>query len=310
MNVDDKKNFPALFFERYSDLYGDEINSFLDTMDRKLPLSFRVNTLKTTPFELVDSLTGKGFEIFQYGDGRYVRVSKGPFSLASTTEHLQGLFYLQGIAEMAIVPHMGLGRGELVWDMCAAPGGKTSQIAEHMENTGTVLASDVSAEKIKALKNNMARLGVTNSVVIKKDARKMVSETQFDKVLLDAPCTGSGIIRKDPSRKRSRTMKDIVFMQSIQKGMARKAVNILKEGGTLLYSTCSLEPEENEMVIDWALKNLPVDLAPLEKGFIDISPGFVNPLGQELDPRMSLCGRIHPHVNDTNGMFLAKLIKN
>ena len=308
--MEDKKNFPTLFFERYSELYGEGLTAFLETMDRKLPLSLRVNTLKTSPGELAKALTEKGFEIFQYGDGSYVKVLKGPFSLASTTEHLQGLFYIQGIAEMDIVPHMGCGTGELVWDMCAAPGGKTSQIAEHMGNTGTVLASDVSADKIKALKNNLARLGVTNSVVIKKDARKMVSEIQFDRVLLDAPCTGSGIIRKDPSRKRSRTMKDIVFMQSIQKGLLRKAVNILKEGGMLLYSTCSLEPEENEMVMDWALNNLPVDLAPIEEGFLDISPGFVNPLGRELDPRISLCGRIHPHVNDTNGMFLAKLIKN
>jgi NOL1/NOP2/sun family putative RNA methylase len=193
--------------------------------------------------------------------------------------------------------------------MCAAPGGKTTQMAEHMANTGAILATDVSLGKLMALKNNLARMGVVNTIVLRQDARKIKSSARFDKILLDAPCTGSGIIRKDPSRKDSRSLKDISFMSSVQKGLIQKAVMMLKDTGVMVYSTCSLEPEENEILIDWAIRNLPLEVLPYSDSFLEISPGLTCPFGKELDSQVQRCGRIHPHINDTNGMFFAILRK-
>ncbi|MBN1786478.1 MAG: RsmB/NOP family class I SAM-dependent RNA methyltransferase [Candidatus Methanofastidiosa archaeon] len=304
--MDPQTDLSSKFYERYRDLYGPDFKNFLECIDRPLPESLRVNTLKATPEHVIDSLCSKGFGIDSLWDGRCILVKEGPFSIASTNENLQGMIYIQGVAEMAVAPQLGCHEGDRVWDMCAAPGGKTTHLAELMRGGGAILATDVSPEKIKALKNNIARLGVRNAIVMKKDARRLSTATRFDSILLDAPCTGSGVMRKDPSRKSSRTMKDIFFMQSIQKGLLQRAASSVKEGGILLYSTCSLEPEEDEMVVDWALSNLPLKLTSLESSFLDISHAYANPFGIELDKSIELAGRIHPFTNDTNGMFIAR----
>jgi len=307
--VDELRGYPRTSFERYRELYGNDFVRFLDTMDMKPRQSIRVNTLKTDPESLESSLTEKGFELRRVDGGACFLVDGGPFPLSSTVEFLQGMFYIQGLAEAAIVPQLGCLPEETNWDMCAAPGGKTTQMAEHMENAGAILATDVSMDKLRALKNNLARMGVVNTIVLRQDARKIRSKARFDKILLDAPCTGSGIIRKDPSRKDSRSLQDVTFMSSIQKGLLQRAAAMLKSSGEMVYSTCSLEPEENEMLVDWAIKNLPLEPQSPRKGFLEISPGFTSPLGKKLDSSVGKCGRIHPHVNDTNGMFFAILRK-
>jgi len=179
--------------------------------------------------------------------------------------------------------------------MCASPGGKTTQISEFMGNRGVVLAFDV--DRIEALKNNIQRLGVENCIVFKKDSTKLDIEAK--NILLDAPCTGSGIIRKDPTRKHSRSM-------NLEAG-----IRSLKKDGELIYCTCSLEPEENEYVIDWALKNFDISLEEINtkingKKLVD---GFQKPFGKRLDSEVKKCKRFLPHIHDTHGMFVAKVVK-
>ena len=294
---------------RYSALYGDEAKDLYKTLSMPLLPSLRVNTLKTSSDELFAIFDEKGVDFVELGDGAGATILRSKFSISSMEQHLYGHYYMQGVAEMAVSPQLGTEAGDLVWDMCAAPGGKTTHIAQLAHNGAEIVATDVSAEKLKALKNNIARTGVTSATVYGKDARDFFYPLRFDKVLLDAPCTGSGIMRKDPSRGVSRTLKDVAFMSGVQKGLLEKAVDDAKDGATILYSTCSLEPEENEEIIDWALGTLDVDLMALDKSFLDIAPGFCSPFGKELDERISLTGRVHPHINDTNGMFIAKLKK-
>ncbi|MCK4432980.1 MAG: RsmB/NOP family class I SAM-dependent RNA methyltransferase [Methanomicrobia archaeon] len=290
------------FLDRYRILFKD-FNSFLKANERE-NLCIRVNTLKISKEKLRKRLEDRGviLEEIEYG----FKILKSAFSISSCPEHLFGYFYIQGEAEMNIVPFFKF-KEKLVIDMCASPGGKTTQISEIMKNKGVVLAFDV--DRIEALKNNIQRLGVENCVVFKKDSTKLDIEAK--NILLDAPCTGSGVIRKDPTRKYSRSMNDIYFCQNLQKKLLEAGIRSLKKDGELIYCTCSLEPEENEHVIDWALKNFDITLEEITttingKKLVD---GFQKPFGKRLDGEVKKCKRFLPHVHDTHGMFVAKVVK-
>ncbi len=306
MAMDGLKNgYPLWAYERYESLYEADMGAFLSCMDRPLAPCVRVNTLRSTATDLFAQFDRDGIAYEEFGNGVGARVTDSPFSLSSMPSHLMGHFYLQGLAEMAVAPQLSPEPGSLVWDMCAAPGGKTTHLSQLMGNTGAILATDVSHDKISALCNNVARMGCINTVTVAADARAWRPPRHPDAILLDAPCTGSGTMRKDPTRKHSRTYQDVMFMQGIQKGLITQAARELKEGGRLLYATCSLEPEENECVVDWALKSLPLSIRPLAPTFVKISPGYSSPLGMRLSTSVELSGRVHPHKNDSNGMFMA-----
>lgn len=290
------------FLDRYKLLFKD-FNSFLKANEKE-NICIRVNTLKISKNKLKKRLENRGviLEEIEYG----FKVLKSDFSISSCPEHLFGYFYIQGEAEMNIVPLFDF-KEDLVIDMCASPGGKTTQISEFMGNRGVVLAFDV--DRIEALKNNIQRLGVENCIVFKKDSTKLDIEAK--NILLDAPCTGSGIIRKDPTRKHSRSMKDVYFCQNLQKRLLEAGIRSLKKDGELIYCTCSLEPEENEYVIDWALKNFDISLEEINtkingKKLVD---GFQKPFGKRLDSEVKKCKRFLPHIHDTHGMFVAKVVK-
>lgn len=307
--MDGRNGFAPWAYERYRALYGDDFSEFLSCMDTPLAPSLRVNTLRTTPSKLFSLFDHEGIAYEAIGDGIGAKVTDSPFSLSSMPAHLMGHFYLQGEAEMAVAPQLSPQRGEMVWDMCAAPGGKTTHLSQLMGNTGAIFATDVSRDKLSALVNNIARMGCTNVLTASADARHWAPPRQPEAILLDAPCTGSGTMRKDPTRKSSRTLKDVLFMQGVQKGLLTRAADALPEGGRLLYATCSLEPEENECVVDWALRSLPLLPEPLATTFVELSPGFVHPLDMHLSEEVALSRRVHPHRNDSNGMFMALFSK-
>lgn len=291
--------------KRYTELFGENTEPFLKANDAEPKLYIRVNTLKISYTELKTRLQKRGVRLRDVERG--LLILETPFSLSSTPEYLLGYFYIQGIAEMQIAPL--LTPEGVVIDMCAAPGGKTTHLAQLMENKDVVIALDVNKEKIKALKANIHRLGVTNTIMFVKSALKFSYESR--RILLDAPCTGSGIIRKDPARKYSRDSTDIQFCSQLQKDLLKKGVENLEENGILVYSTCSLEPEENEMVINWALDLLPVEIEPIDfsvNGVPAVS-GFINPFGEQLSEEVQLSRRTLPHIHDSNGMFVAKLRK-
>ena len=180
--------------------------------------------------------------------------------------------------------------------MCAAPGSKTTQAAARMHNCGRIVAIDSNSPRLSALGNNLERCGVKNVVVYQKDAVFVADMgMKFDKILLDAPCSGNFMIDKDWFEKR--TTADIKSMSRVQKGLLAAAVKALNPEGMIVYSTCSLEPEEDEEVIEWALSNLPVKLAQ-----IDLEIG-----DEGLTAKTKLCRRFWPDKTGTQGFFIAKL---
>ena len=235
------------------------------------------------------------------------------FSISSTVENLLGYFYIQGVAEMIVSPILSPDANDFVIDMCAAPGGKTTHLSSIMENKGVIYAFDINKRRLSALKNNISRLGCLNIAVFNLNGEEITKvNDKPDKILLDAPCTGSGIIRKDSLRKTLRTIHDVIFLSEIQKKLLKSAIDSLKEDGTILYTTCSLEPEENEFVIQWALDNFDIKLLKIDSDVngIPLENGFTEIFGRKLSDEISLCKRTLPHVHDTNGLFMAKITKS
>lgn len=188
--------------------------------------------------------------------------------------------------------------GEKVLDMAAAPGGKTTQISAMMKNKGLVVALDVKRERIISLKNNIERMGCKNVVVYNKDALYADDlNMKFDKVLLDAPCSGNFCIDKDWFSKRN--VDDFDQKAFIQKQLLKSGVRALKKDGIIVYSTCSLEKEENETVVEWALANLGVELIEVKLGVGD--PGLTD--------STSITRRLWPNKTMTQGFYVAKMAK-
>ncbi|ASJ16839.1 SAM-dependent tRNA/rRNA cytosine-C5 methylase [Thermococcus chitonophagus] len=299
--------YSKTFAERYYQLWGERAYRIAQAMEKPLPRCFRVNTLKTTIAELTKRLTKKGFQFRRVPWAREgFCLTREPFSITSTPEYLTGLIYIQEASSMYPPIALDPKPGEVVADMAAAPGGKTSHMAQLMENKGVIYAFDVGEDRLKETRLNLSRLGVTNTILFHKSSL-YIDElgVEFDKILLDAPCTGSGTIHKNPERKHNRTMEDVKYCQGLQMRMIEKALGVLKSDGILIYSTCSLEPEENEFVIQWVLDNFDVELVPLRYG----EPALNAPFGIELDEEIRKARRFYPDTHKTSGFFIAKIKK-
>lgn len=219
---------------------------------------------------------------------------------------------LPGASSMLPVMALAPQENERILDMCAAPGGKSSHIASIMKNTGVLFSNDANADRIKAVVGNFHRLGVVNAVVSCEDGCKFGGIMQgFDRILLDAPCTGTGVVSKDPSVKISKSEVDIQRCYNLQRKLLLHAIDCLNaksvSGGYLVYSTCSILPEENEWVIDYALKKRNVKLVPTGLDFG--TEGFVNYRQFRFHPSMKLTRRYYPHTHNMDGFFVAKLKK-
>jgi len=275
------------------------------TGDESTSQAIRVNTLKTTDDEITETLTALGVELAKvpFLDHGYI-VEESGFSLGASIEYLLGLFSLQESGSQYAAQTLAPEAGDTVLDMCAAPGGKTTQIAAYMENRGLLYAVDANIERVYALENNLERCGVENSLVYHGDATRLELGTRFSKVLLDAPCSGNYVT--DPSWFRRRSIEDVRRNAEFQRALLSAAVKVLEPGGVLLYATCSLEPEENELNVKWLLTNHEVTLeeidGPGEKGLTEV-------FGGRLDAEISKCHRLWPDTTHTQGFFLAKVVK-
>jgi 16S rRNA C967 or C1407 C5-methylase (RsmB/RsmF family) len=192
-------------------------------------------------------------------------------------------------------------KGKKVLDCAAAPGGKTTQLADVMENTGAVVALDVDKRRLTALCNHLERCHVANTVVYLLDAKQAPSlNFKFDRILVDAPCSGN--YAADRNWFRNRTLKDIERNAATQKEILAKATECLTEDGELVYSTCSLEPEEDELNMDWAIKHLGLEIQEIN---CVGSNGLTKVFGKPLDSTVARCRRIWP--GETQGFFVCKL---
>jgi len=230
-------------------------------------------------------------------------VSSSRFSLGATAEYLLGLYSIQEAAAQIPATLFTDPKGRTVLDACAAPGGKTVQLADSMGNTGVVIALDIVKPRLAALSNHLERCNVSNTVVYLLDARQTSDlGTKFGLILLDAPCSGN--FAADETWFRHRTLHDVERNAKLQREIITEAAFCLDQEGELVYSTCSLEPEEDEMNMDWTVKHLKLQI---EKIDCYGQRGLTEVFGKRLDASVEYCRRIWPR--DTQGFFVCKLRK-
>ena len=298
--------------ERYIDFLGmNDTIKLLEANERPLTPAIRINTLKIGVSELKRRLESKGFQLEPIEWVPYsFKVLNEPLNLGSLHEHLLGYFYIQNIASMLPPIILEPKPNETVIDMCAAPGGKATHLAQIMNNKGKLILIERNKNRIPALEINLRRMGIRNSTVINLDAINISKlNIKANKILLDAPCTGEGLIREDKSRKKSKNIKDIYNMASIQKKLLDAGLNSLKSRGKLLYSTCSIAPEENEKVVNQVLNektHFNISEIKTQYGINGITYIYKNNLIKDLKNAQ----RFYPHIHDTIGFFICLISKS
>jgi NOL1/NOP2/sun family putative RNA methylase len=226
--------------------------------------------------------------------------------VGNTIEHALGYMYVQEAASMIPPVVLDPRPGDLVLDLCAAPGSKSTQLAQYMENKGVLVANDVSSDRLAALGINCQRCGVTNVVVTEMKGMKNLL---FDRILLDAPCSGTGTIRKSLRTLQTWSVDATRRAAAAQRQLIQQAWAMLKPGGVLVYSTCSLEPEEDECMVSWLLeRHDDADIAPIDLEIKRSAPVSVWD-DKALDPRVNKTLRLWPQDNDTEGFFVARIVK-
>ncbi len=299
--------YDEFIIRRWLRFFGEEETlRLVEAMERGIPKHIRVNTLKIAEDELIGRLEERGFILEMTEVPFCYKVLEEPFSIGATPEYLMGYYYV--MEKSSCVPPLALDPkpGEIVADFASSPGGKTTFLAQLMRNKGVIIAIEANEERIPPLIDNIHRMGVLNTVVLKMNAVKFKNlGIKVDKVLLDAPCSGEGVIHKDKSRKTDRGAKDIEFCSTLQKDLIESAIKSLKVGGVLVYSTCSLTPEENELIVQWVLDRFDVKLEEIEWG----EPALTEIPGIELSDEIGKCRRFYPHKHETSGFFVAKIVK-
>lgn len=291
-----------------------ELVEFLEASEVARPVTVRTNSLKTRRRDLAQALINRGVNLDPVGKWSKVGlvIYSATVPIGATPEYLAGHYILQGASSFLPVMALAPQENERILDMCAAPGGKASHIAAIMKNTGALFANDANKERTKAVVGNFHRLGVVNAVICSYDGRQFPEVIKgFDRVLLDAPCTGTGVIAKDPSVKTTKDQKDIQRCFNLQRQLLMAAIDCCNAksstGGYIVYSTCSILPEENEWVVNYALKRRNVKLVPTGLDFG--TEGFTKYRHHRFHPSLKLTRRFYPHTHNMDGFFVAKLKK-
>ncbi len=276
---------PERFLSDMKEILKDEYDEFIKTYDDKKTTGLRVNTLKISKNDLDKLNLFKLEQIPWVNEGFYYdedidRPGKNPL-------HEAGAYYLQEPSAMSVVPKLDIKEGEKILDMCAAPGGKSTYILSKLNNTGLLVSNEINPMRIKALGENLERFGAKNCIITNTDSNnlKKVFRGYFDKIVIDAPCSGQGMFRKDEVAISDWSYAKVLECQSIQREIIRDGYEMLKNGGTLVYSTCTFAKEENETVINEFIEE------------------YENAKLIEME-------RLWPHKIKGEGHFVAKIQKN
>ncbi len=293
---------PVWMVENWIELYGAEFTEELLKSNNQVPdFIIRTNTLKTDRNSLLDMLHNEGISA---EPGRYLEeavILKNPSSISNLETFKKGYFQVQDESSMLAAKILDPREGETVIDVCSAPGGKATHMAQLMNNKGTVIARDIYQHKLNLIEQSCSRLGID---IIKTEIHDALSLDEnligkADRVLIDAPCSGLGIIRKKPDIKYSKTQNELKAITGLQREILRNASKYLKVGGYMIYSTCTIQPQENlEIVQDFLAENTNFTL----RGFKEIMP-------PNLDIASSEDGyiQLYPNKNQTDGFFISKI---
>jgi NOL1/NOP2/sun family putative RNA methylase len=303
--------------ERYEPLI-DDYEAFRAACERPLPAVVRVNAIKAAG---EGELAAEGVERVREAfaeEGVTAEPVDWNDRLLELDTHKPGttwpyvLGWVHGQEEVSALPPTVLDPepGEVVWDACAAPGSKTTQLADLMDDRGLLIANDANLGRLSALRGNAERMGVTNVAVTNRDGSDYALDDfavdDFDGALVDAPCSCEGTVRKNHDTLDDWSLDHVRGIAGIQKGILRRAVQLTREGGTVVYATCTFAPEENEAVLQHVLETEDCRVVDYDPG-LETAPGVTEWQGDTYDEQVRKAKRVYPHLNDTGGFFCAKL---
>lgn len=294
-------NLPEKFTERMKNMLGGEFDQFVNALENApIYSAIRVNTLKKGAKDAVLSEFGNLKSVPWCNDGFYADKS---IISGSHPYHIAGLFYFQEPSAMSVVEGLPIEKGDFVLDLCAAPGGKSTQAAAKLADTGLLVSNEIIKKRAEILSENIERTGIRNAVVTNETPQRLVEKYPefFDKIIVDAPCSGEGMFRKEPRAVTEWSIEHTVSCAARQKNILESALKMLKPGGYLIYSTCTFAPEENEKIAAYLLDR-GMELAEM-KNLSELESGRTEWSGSDYD--MTKTRRIFPHKQNGEGHFIA-----
>ncbi len=299
-------DFFSSFLNDYKEIIPD-FDGYLHELRRPAPIYFRVNTIKIGISQAKSLLTEEGvlYEDTCFRELLLIKNSEPP---APRLSYYLGYIYPQALSSCLPVMALAPENNEKVLDLCAAPGGKATHISQVMEDNGLVVANDRKLGRLTALMANIKRLGITNTIVTQSRGEHYSWDLGFHKVLVDAPCSGIGKYRMDESGRIRHMKKGKTDLPAIQKALITKGFDLLRPGGVLVYSTCTLNVEENEGVVHYLLQKRKAKLTPWAPP-VPWSPGITRFKEREYDEEVGMARRFYPHQIHSVGFFLARIVK-
>lgn len=294
-------------------LFGEEnLTKFIESINVSPSQFIRINLLKTTREKISRILSNKyRIKTESVPDLKNtLKIIEGNELTGKTLEHILGHYYIQSLSSILPATVLAPDKNDIVLDLCAAPGSKTTQLAELMNNEGTLIANEIQLRRLKALVHNVERMNIVNTGIVhqKGELLSKVYENYFDKILVDAPCSGLGIIQKKDEVTKWWDEKKVNILADLQLKLLIASIKMLKEGGEVVYSTCTLTSEENELIIDKVLSKYPVELMIVELPVVNHN-GLTTINGEKLNSDIEKGKRIFPWETGTDGFFIAKLKK-
>lgn len=295
-------SIPEWIITRWMKYYGEmETKAICESLSQRARVCIRINTLKTTKDKVKALLSEEGITVLEEGflpESLYIHAPNG---IHHSPSFKAGLWTVQDESAMLVGHVLGPEKGDEILDVCSAPGGKTVHLAELMQNEGHIIGADIHEHKIELIEKNAKRLGASivegrlqDGMFINEDWKE-----KFDKILLDAPCSGLGIIKRKPDIRYAKDEMAIRDINNIQRKLLKNAINYLKKDGILVYSTCTLTQEENQNMVEYALSlGLQLDAIPYDM------PACLKPYIKD-----NAYIEILPHVTDTDGFFMARFRK-
>ena len=293
-------------FEAYNEIIPD-FSLFQEVLHKPLTPHLRVNRIRIEPETLLQLLKKRGIYLEQAVEmDQAFYLAPESISLGNLPEYFAGYIHPQALtpclASVALSPQ----KATYVLDMCAAPGGKTSHLAQLMENTGVIVANELYPSRHPGLGHTLSRLGVLNTVVTDYQAQQFPLKQRFDFVLADVPCSGEGRFRQIEKSFIYSERGSKKKLPDLQKKIILRGFDLLKENGLMLYATCTYNPEENESVVDYLLKNRAAELLPIDVG-LDYEPGICEWRQIKYDEQLKKTARFYPHRVDSVGFFMARI---